>query len=230
MNLSSSERPDKIIIRAYPKIITILPSAILAILFGVIESLPVIGSIPEIQKALGLFFIAFLIFNLFIVAFEFNEAKTFGFFALIVILVLLYILLVQIGIIESKTLFSILAGIDARISHHGYYLFGFGIFLIMFIIWLTRRWDYWVIEPNQVTHHASIFGRVERFPTQGMKYGIEISDIFEYLLFRSGTLTLYFPSERKIIPLHLVPNIKKVEKSIKELLGIIEVEEEEGMG
>ena len=225
--MSTSEELEKIVIRAYPKVITILPSAIIAIIFGVIESLPFIGSDPSVQRTLGLAFIFLLTFNLFIISFEFNEAKTFGLFAIIILLIILYILLAQMGIIESGALFNILTNTNIYLSAHAYYLLGFGILFLMFIIWLNKRWDYWIIEPNQVTHRTGIFGRMERFPTQGMKYGIEISDIFEYLLFRSGTLTLYFPSERKIITLHLVPNIKKIERDIQKLMGIIEVEEEE---
>jgi len=224
MNSSPNESLEQIVIRAYPKIITLLPSAIIAILFGLIESLP-FGELAS--KALGLAFVCIFVFNLFIIAFEFNEAKTFGLFALIAIGVLIYVLLSQTQVVSGNILFEAIAGLEVVVSPHAYFLMGFGILFILFIIWLSKRWDYWIIEPNQVTHKAGLFGKMERYPTHGLKYGIDVSDIFEYLLFRSGTLTLYFPSERKIITLHLVPNIKKIETNIQQLLGIIEVEEEE---
>ena len=230
-NMQPSNKPssevEKIIVRSYPKVVTLLPTAVLAIIFGTIESIPFIGTLPSVQKALGLVFVLFLIFNVFIIAFEFNEAKTFGLITIVVILVLVYLLLAQLKVVPGSLLIEALLGVEAYLSSHAYFLVGFGFLFTLFLIWLSRRWDYWIIEPNQITHHRGIFGKIERYPTHGMKYSIEISDIFEYALFRSGTLVLYFPSERKMISLPLVPNIKRVERHIQELLGIIEVEEEE---
>lgn len=215
---------EKIVVRSYPKVISLLPTAILAIIFGIIETLPFIGANELVLRGLGLAFVIVFTFNVFVLSFEFNEAKTFGLVAIIIFLALIYLLLSQMNIIEQGSIFNIISGTRVILSAHAYYLIGFGILFVMFLIWLHRRWDYWIIEPNQVTHKSGIFGKTERFPTQGMKYGIEISDVFEYMLFKSGKLTLYFPTEKKIITLDVVPNIKGVEQKIQEILGFIEVE------
>ncbi len=215
---------EKIVIRSYPKVISLLPTAILAIIFGIVETLPFIGTNELIQRGLGLAFIIVFIFNIFILAFEFNEAKTFGLIGIIILLALIYLLLSQMNIIAQGSVFNVISGTRVILSAHAYYLIGFGILFVMFLIWIHRRWDYWIIEPNQVTHKSGIFGKIERFPTQGMKYGVEISDIFEYMLFKSGKLTLYFPTEKKIITLSVVPGIKHIEKRIQEILGFVEVE------
>jgi len=212
---------EQIIVRSYPKAIILLPTGILAILFGIIEA--IFGE----SNWLGLFFLAVFLFNIFILSFEFSEAKTFGFFAIIVILILLYILAGQMGWISSGSFLGFIGALDTRLSEDTFFVIGMGILFVVFLIWLSRRWDYWIIEPNQITHKKGIFGGMDRYPTAGLKYSIDISDVFEHLLFKSGKLTIYFPQEKLMIPLTLVPNIKKVEHQIRQLLGIVEIEVEE---
>ena len=60
---------EQIIIRSYPKAIILLPTGVLAILFGIIEA--IFGE----SNWLGLFFLAVFLFNIFILSFEFSEAK-----------------------------------------------------------------------------------------------------------------------------------------------------------
>ncbi|MHA1615831.1 MAG: hypothetical protein ACTSX9_00730 [Candidatus Njordarchaeales archaeon] len=214
---------ERIVIRSYSKIIVLLPSAIIAAILGLLQLY--LGS--TIDRFLGLIFMVILFFNILVAAFEFTEAKTFGFFALLIIAALSYLIMVQYNVIPALPASALLASLDITLSTQAYFAYSLIISIIVFLAWLSKRWDYWIIEPNQVTRRTGIFGKRERFPTHGMQYGIEIRDIFEYLLFGSGTLTLYFPSEKRIYVLPLVPKIKHVERAISMLLGIIEVEEEE---
>lgn len=219
----SHKELEKIVIRSYSKIITLLPSAIVALIIGLIQQyLP-----THIENFLGTVFLVILFFNILVTAFEFTESKTFGLISLGIIVVLLYIIISQYNIVPSAPLINLIESLNIVLSTQAYYGFATIIIIVCFLSWLSKRWDYWIIEPNQVTHRTGLFGKRERYPTHGMRYGVEIKDIFEYILFGSGTLTLYFPGEKRIFVLPLVPRVKTIEAAISKLLGIIEVEEEE---
>lgn len=215
---------ERIIVRSYPAISTLLfILGIAATIFGIVEW---IIPNPTVVKALGVVFILLFVFLSIIAAFEFPETKFFLIVAVIVILALLYVLLSNLGYIPAfGGLEFIFANIDVEISTHAYLGIGLGSIFVLFLIWLSRRFNYWVIEPNQVIRRTGLLGKVIRFPTSGMRYSVEIRDVLEYLLFfRSGTLVLEFPTEKKTFVLTMVPNIKKIEKRIEQILGYIEVE------
>jgi hypothetical protein len=51
----------------------------------------------------------------------------------------------------------------------------------------------------------------------------EITDVFEFMLLRSGRLLLHPSTERRAIVLDNVPNINKREREIQGLLGVLDV-------
>jgi len=222
--LPSGEVLEKIVIRSFPKV-TVLTYvlAVISLIFGAIEAV-----IPNtsVWKALGIFFVGLFFFLILVSAFEFTEAKTLLLFSFIVIVVLIYLLLGQMGYTpETDPLKEIYAVLNIVITPHAYIAIGVLLLIAFLLILLSRYFDYWIIEPNQITHKTGLFGKAERYPTQGLQYSVNITDIFEYLLFfGSGTLKLYIPSERRVIVLPLVPKIKKVEKELTKLLGYVEVE------
>ncbi|MHA1595500.1 MAG: hypothetical protein ACTSXJ_04340 [Candidatus Baldrarchaeia archaeon] len=216
---------EKIIIRSYPKVIAIIPSAVMAVIFGIVE-----WFVPTLATTLGLAFIALFLFNVLVMAFEFDEMKTLALIFLIVIIVLLYIVFSPYMPVTAGAIGKALLGLNLTFSPEAFLAIGIGTLFILFLVWLSRRWNYWIIEPNQISHRVGLFGKVERFSTTGMRYHIEISDVFEYLIFGCGKVTFFFPTERKAITLEMVPHVKKVDQLMGKLLGIIEVEPEEVMG
>jgi hypothetical protein len=76
---------------------------------------------------------------------------------------------------------------------------------------------------NELLHRHGPFGDLERFPAPQLKIDKEITDIFEYMLFRSGRLVFYPTSERRAIIVESVMLVNRVENRIKQLLESLEV-------
>lgn len=215
---------DKLVIRSYPKTITLILTAIIALIFGGIELIPVLGLV--VARALGLVFIIAFFFNLLIISFDFNEARSYGLFALIIIILLVYIILAQQGIIPPDIGSNFIAGLQITLSAQAYFAIALSILFMLFLAWLGARFNYWIIDSNQIERRSGIFGRKERYSTAGMRYVIDIDDLFEYLLFKAGSITFYFPTKKTAMKITMVPNIKKVEEELNKILGRVEVEEE----
>ncbi|MGQ4892770.1 MAG: hypothetical protein ACP6IP_09835 [Candidatus Njordarchaeia archaeon] len=219
------ENTDKVIVRSYPKAYALFLTGIVALIFAPVQG--VLGSIEAISKGLGFVFMIVFFFNVLIVAFDFSEGKTYGFIAFIIIMILLYIILAQSGIIPENLGKGFINSLDITLSAQAYAGIALSIFIMMFIAWLNTRFNYWIIESNQITRKRGLFGKVERYSTAGVRYEIEIDDVFEYLIFKAGSLTLYFPTKKIAEKIPMVPNIKKVEEKIAMVLGRVEVGEEE---
>ncbi len=215
---------DKVYIRSYPKAISLFLTAIISLIFGIVEALI---NVEPVQRALGFVFIIFFFFNVLIIAFDFSEGKTYGFIALIVIIFLIYIILAQSGILPEDIGSGFISSLDIRLSPQAYYGIAFSVFFMMFLAWLNTRFNYWVVESNQITRKRGLLGKVERYSTAGVRYEIEIDDVFEYLLFKAGSLVLYFPTKKIAEKIPMVPNVKEIEKKLAKVLGRIETEEEE---
>ena len=98
--------------------------------------------------------------------------------------------------------------------------------LILGLVVLTSRFDYYRIEGNEVIHKQGIFStQIERFPVRGLRIKKEIPDLFEYLMFRTGSLTLIF-AKGNIAHLNTVLNIKKKVEQIDFLLSSLHVKME----
>jgi hypothetical protein len=73
-------------------------------------------------------------------------------------------------------------------------------------------------------HHHGFLANVERFPSPHLRIDKEITDVFEYLLLRSGRLILQPSEERRTIILDNVPFIDKKEEAITRMLSALQVQ------
>jgi len=96
--------------------------------------------------------------------------------------------------------------------------------LILGLVMLSTRFDYYRIERNEVIHKTGFFSTsLERYPVRGLRVKKEIPDLFEYFLFRAGTITLMFAKNDKIVHLNTVLNVKKKAERIDFLLSSLHV-------
>ncbi len=203
-------------LRSYPKIIFFWPLALVSLVMWLLQMLD-----PTPVAWLGNFWLAVFAINMFIVAFDFGSTKFFVLVLLAVVVILLVVFLAP----------NLIGGLPAGDFNPGltgeFYL---AVTLIMAIILglvvLGSRFDYWKIERNEIYHKAGIFSSAERLPTKSLRIKKEIPDVFEFFILRAGSITL-MPGHGDVIHLPTVLNINKKQNQIDYLLSHVSIEPDE---
>ena len=217
---------QEITVREYPKTVLFYPTLIVSLILGLATYLiPFFILDPGIRDS-WLFTIAFIwfvlfFFNLLIVTFEFGKSIVVALTLILVILVLVVIIVFNfygyLFIINPSTL-------RLFISTEAYLTFFILFLFVLFLAWIKTRMYYFRITPNEIIYKKGIMGDVERYGTTNVMVHKEIHDLFEFLLMRSGRLTITLPGRKTAIVLDNIPNINTVETKILQLLRRIEVD------
>jgi hypothetical protein len=105
-----------------------------------------------------------------------------------------------------------------------YYLFSGALLLIYLGVFISVRFDYWEVRPNELLHHHGVLSDLKRFPAPELRVDKEINDVFEYLLLRSGRLILHPSGETRAIILDNVLFITQKEEALTRMLGALQVQ------
>ncbi len=234
---------DEVILRSYPKIIFFWPTAIVSAILGLFaQFIPIMNVSPldflyqtslsngwtiDWRVILGLIWFGSFTANLFVISFDYSSSKVIALILCVIVGVLVIILLLiyfpNLG--QKLPRFSI-NELGLTMSFEFYYtiagLFGF----TFLIIWIGKHWDYYKITSQDIIHKNGILGDEERFPAPNIHIHKRITDVFEFLLLKSGELTIIPAQRTTIIHLPNVLNINKKEKEIQEVLKTLEVEVE----
>lgn len=207
---------SEVFLRSYPKIIFFWPLAVVSLVMWLLQML-----VPTPVAWYGNFWLAVFAINLFIIAFDFGSTKFFVLVLLGVVVILLVIFLVP----------DLLAGAPGEPFNPGltanFYLATTLIMaIILGLVVLASRFDYWKIERNEIYHKAGIFSSAERLPTKSLRIKKEIPDVFEFFILRAGSITL-MPGHGDVINLPTVLNINKKQKQIDYLLSHVSIEPDE---
>jgi hypothetical protein len=217
---ASPPRRDKVILRAYPKIILLYPTWIAALLAAIVTTWA--DPVGSVAANTALWFLVVAGVNLVVLSFDFPRTTSFTLFAFIVAIVL--------GALWLNTKFTLLeflsdwwTSLEPRANSQFYWiLFTVFTFIYVFVFFVTR-FDYWEVMPNELIHHHGVLGNVNRFPAPQLKLEKEITDVFEFMLLRSGRLLLHPSTERRAIVLENVPNINRRDNEIQALLRVLDV-------
>lgn len=209
---------ERITIRSYPKVIFLYPSVIFAFICALFIQLGW-GS----TDTWTLIFLVILGFNLCVISFDFPRTTSLTLVFSIVALVLGGIL-----INERAEFFPALSDLSGHLEPTAnatfYWMFAIGMLLIYAIVWFIHRFiDFWEVLSNEIIHHQGILGGLERIPAPGVRLEKEITDVFEFLLLRSGRLIITPSGQTRTIVLDNVPSINWVEDGVKAILGVSEV-------
>jgi hypothetical protein len=170
---------------------------------------------------LGNFWLTVFAINMFIVAFDFGSTKFFVLVLLFAVVIILVIFLVP-DLFAGASVEPFNPGLTA-----GFYLATTLIMaIILGLVVLGSRFDYWKIERNEIYHKAGIFSSAERFPTKSLRIKKEIPDVFEFFILRAGSITL-MPGHGDVINLPTVLNINKKQHQIDYLLSHVSIEPDE---
>jgi len=215
-----TDKPTKsvteIYLRSYPKVIFFWPMALISFVLWLLQLL-----VPTPVAWYGNFWLIVFFINMFIVAFDFNSTK---FFILILVAVVVVILLVFL----VPGLFAGLGGgtFNPGLTAEFYLVVTLIMALILGLVFIGSRFDYWKIERNEIYHKSGVFSSAERIPTKSLRIKKEIPDVFEFFILRAGSITL-MPGHGDVIHLPTVLNINKKQKQIDSLLSYVSVEPDE---
>ena len=211
-----NEMVTEIYLRSYPKVIFFWPLLLVSFIMWVLQLLA-----PSPVAWYGNFWLAIFAINMFIVAFDFSSTKFFVLILVVVVVILLVIFLVP----------GLFAGLPTATFNPGltkdFYLAATLIMaVILGLVVLGARFDYWKLERNEIYHKAGIFSSAERIPTKSLRIKKEIPDVFEFFILRAGSITL-LPGHGDVINLPTVLNINKKQKQIDYLLSHVSIEPDE---
>jgi hypothetical protein len=185
------------------------------------------GGDPLFEERLGLLFFTIFALNLLVIAFEFSRFRTMAIFFFFVA-VFFFLLWLSTRWDVFPFLRDLVDKVHLHASTSLYFAVAIYLLLIFGCVFVTTRFNYWVIRSNEILHKEGFLGDVKRFPSPNLKMTKEISDVFEFLLLGSGRIVLFPASEKQAIVLEHVLRVNAAERAIQELLASITVEVEDG--
>ena len=222
-----------IVLVSYPKIVFLYPTALASLAAAIYLSFAQqpLDATNTAAIILTVVFLGVWATNQAVLAFDFPRASS-------LVLLLLFVMVIMGGVLLSVLKPDVLPWVAAKLkTFHPlanatfYWTFCISLGLAMLGAMLAARFDRWEARPNQLLHHQGLWGDLDRFPAPGTRIEKEITDVFEYLLLRSGRLILHIRSEPRPIVLDNVPFIARKEQALTQLLGTLQVDvRSEGQG
>jgi len=225
---ASKKKPEeRIFLVSYPKVIFLYPSFLMAVFAGIYLSF-VMAEQPDPsstkETAVSLIFLIVLGVNLVVLGFDFPRTTSLTLFFVAATLVLGIVLLLTFNPNLLGSLQSVLEALRPVANPTFYFFFAGMLGLIYIAVLISVNFDYWEVRPNELLHHHGFLSNLERFSAPNLRIEKEISDVFEYLLLRSGRLILTPREAPRPIVLENVLFISKKEKAITRMLSALQVQ------
>lgn len=171
----------------------------------------------------GRVFLAVLGLNLVVISFEFPRTTSLTwFFAISTVSIAVWFLFTQNKELAPAVLHGLLSIKPAATA--SFYLIFSGILVLLFVaVLISRRMDFWEVRGNELLHHHGVLSNMERFSAPNLRIDKEITDLFEYMLLRSGRLIIHARNESRAIVLENVLGIDRKEEQITQMLGALQV-------
>jgi len=217
--------PSRVVLVSYPKVVFLYPTFVVSLAAAIYLSLAQQPLDMTSREAIviSVVFLGVWVTNLVVLAFEFPRTSSLSLFFLFVAVAVGCVLL----FVLKPELLPYVAGRLQRFHPMAnasfYWAFSASLGLATLGAIIIARLDRWEARPNELLHHQGLWGNLDRFPVVGLRIDKEISDVFEYLLLRSGRLILHIGSERRAVVLDNVPSITRKEKALTRMLGALQV-------
>lgn len=218
--------PSKILIISYPKIVFLYPTFLVSLVAAIYLSIakPSLDPNNAVPVVFSVVFLGVLAVNLVILGFDFPRTSSLTLFFLVVAIgtccALVFVL--NPGLLPAIT--GILKQFRPLANAAFFWGFTTVLGLVAVAAIIDARFDRWEARANELLHREGIWGNLRRYPVLGLRIDKEMSDVFEYLLLRSGRLILRPSNEPRAIILDNVPFIDKKEEALTRMLGALEVE------
>ncbi len=223
---TSSDIPSRIYLIPYPKVIYLYPSYLVAIAAAITMLFVTEGSATS--HFVSGTFLAIFATNLVVISFDFPRTTSLTLFFFFVALGIGLWALFKF----NPNLFPAVRDVFARLNPQANSTFYFTLVTLMSLIFIgvfiAARFDYWEVRPNELLHHHGFLSNLKRFAAPNLRIEKEITDVFEYMLLRSGRLILQSSSEPRPIVLENVINIDRKEAAITRMLSALQVRVQTG--
>ena len=229
---AAPEPPRSLVIRSWPKIILMLPTLIMAVLAGAFTAgwdvmygplAPTAGL--EARHWFSLLFLFVLGINLTMLLYDLN-LKGFILVALLIAVLVLGISLIDRGGTEGEGLWHWVGRIlSVRAYANGafYCVLSIILFFNLAIAWIITRFNYWVVERNEIIIHRGFMQEVERHPTAQARFKMQIEDVVEFGILGVGKLVFYLGDDETVHELPNVCFVHKKSRQLDDLLGRVAV-------
>jgi hypothetical protein len=220
-----SNQSEEVMLRNYPKIIFFYPLFFTSLILWIIQSvMGLLGYGPN--PWLSNFWLLVFFVNIFVVAFDFGSTKFFILILAIVVISLIVVFLVLPNLPVGGG-GGMAISFNVALTSEFYLIMTLIIGFILAIIIINARFNYWKIERNEIYHKSGIFSAADRYPVETLRIRKEITDVFEFLILRAGSITLLPGRSEEVIHLPTVLNVNNKAEKIDRLLSHISVEPDE---
>ena len=156
--------PLRVIVRPLPKVVFFYPTWLMSAVCAILVSAP----------GIDLFWMIVAFFNLFVIAFDFDELRSVILGLVVGVGVLAGLYLDWLGPISDWAI-----SLDPEMNQTFYMMSFIGFSLIFAFVWLQTRLDYWEFRPNEVVHRQGLFPKMKRFSTEDMRWDKRVPDVLE---------------------------------------------------
>jgi len=222
---AADDAPTSIKLVPYPKIVFLYPAWLTSLVAAIYLSFDThpLDSDNKGAVVATLAFLGILAVNLVVLGFDFPRTTSLTLFFFAAALVMGLALIGEYYPTVLPALGNLMRKFRPLASVQFYWAFFCMMGLIYALVWIVAHFDYWEVRPNELLHHHGVLSGLERFSAPHMTIEKEITDVFEYLLLRSGRLILQPSNERPII-LDNVLFIERKELTITRMLGALQVQ------
>lgn len=207
---------------SYPKIVLLYPTLIAAMIAGIYTWFA--GSEGHGAEITAIVFLAVLALNLVVLSFDFPRAASLTLFFLIFGVAMGLVLLFRSYPDMLPAVTDVLKRFRPQANATFYFTIATTLGLIFAVVLVSTRFDYWEVRGNELLHHSGLWSDLKRYNASSLRIDKEVTDVFEYLLLRSGTLILHPTQEPRAVVLENVPGISRKEEQITQMLGTLKVQ------
>jgi hypothetical protein len=220
--------PTSIYLVSYPKVVFLYPTFLAALAAGIymlFAGEPNVGE-PKRHGAeiAAIVFLGVLALNLVVLSFDFPRTVSLTLFFLIFAIVMGLILLFRVNPELLPAVTDTLKRFRPFANATFYFTIASILGVIFICVWISTRFDYWEVRPNELLHHTGLLSNLKRYSAPHLRIDKEITDVFEYILLGSGTLILHPTQEPRAIVLENVPGISRKEEQLTKMLGALQVQ------
>ncbi|MBI3864758.1 MAG: hypothetical protein HY290_23010 [Planctomycetia bacterium] len=216
------DQPKSIYLVSYPKIVFMYPTMIAAFLAGIFVWIAHEDD-PRTHVVSALFMVLFTV-NLVVFAFDFPRTTSLTLFFFMVAVIMALLLFFKFNDELLPFINKILRTYTPQANATFFLSISSALALIYLAVLINVQFDYWEVTPNELLHHHGVLSNLERYSSPNLKIDMEINDVFEYFLMRSGRLILHPSSEPRAIVLENVMRIKTKEALLMRMLGALQVQ------